>query len=98
MEAKEDIEITMSDMMDNELQSFKNKNKNYNITFDKDGKKISVYYTSERQNQLQMTTFELRAMSYAMVIQGIHENLNWHLTINYYDYQTKTLLESKVIR
>ena len=41
---------------------------------------------------------ELRSMLYAMVIQGMNENPDWHVTINYYDYKTKDLLESKIIR
>lgn len=97
-EAKEDIEIVMHNMMIEELESFKRANENYNMTFDKDGKEISLYYTMENKNELRIITFELRSMLYAMVIQGMNENPDWHLTINYYDYKTKDLLESKIIR
>lgn len=97
-EAKEDIKIVMNNMMGEELESFKSANENYNIMFDKEGKEISLYYTTENKNELRIFTFELRAMLYAMVIQGMNENPDWHVTINYYDYKTKDLLESKIIR
>ena len=97
-EAKEDIKIVMDNMMGEELESFKSANENYNMMFDKEGKEISLYYTTENKNELRIFTFELRAMLYAMVIQGMNENPDWHVTINYYDYKTKDLLESKIIR
>lgn len=97
-EAKEDIKIVMNNMMGEELESFKSANENYNMMFDKEGKEISLYYTTENKNELRIFTFELRAMLYAMVIQGMNENPDWHVTINYYDYKTKDLLESKIIR
>ena len=88
----------MVNMMYEELDSLKNINEEYDIKWDKECKEFSVYYDKSVDSKLIATTMEYRMILCATVVQALDGNRDWHLTINYYDYNSEELLKTETIR
>lgn len=97
-EAKKDVKVAMVNMMYEELDSLKNINEEYDIKWDKECKEFSVYYDKSVDSKLIATTMEYRMILCATVVQALEGNRDWHLTINYYDYNSEELLKIETIR
>lgn len=95
-EAKEDIRISMFNMLDKNL---KNKENEYRYEWNEDCSIVSVYYNSAKElsyiKNLHIITTSLLCST---TIQALNKNPDWHLNINYYDYNTEELLKTEIIR
>lgn len=95
-ESKEDIIISMFNMLDENLEDKKNE---YRYEWNEDCSIVSVYYNSVKEPSFIKNLYiSTTSMLCSTTIQALNENPNWHLTINYYDYDTKELLNTEIIR
>jgi hypothetical protein len=97
-EAKKDVKLAMRNMMYEELYSLKNINEEYDIKWDEECKVFSIYYDESVDSKLIAITMKLRMLLSATVVQSLEGNRDWHLTINYYDYNTEELIKTEIIR
>lgn len=95
-EAKEDVKIAVFNMLDENFVDIKNE---YKYEWNEDCSIFSVYYDSDKnQSFLENLYISTISMYSATIIQTLGDNPDWHLTINYYDYYTKELLSTEIIR
>lgn len=95
-ESKEDIRISMFNMLDENLEDKKNE---YKYEWNEDCSIVSVYYNSVKEpSSIKKTYISTASMLCSTTIQALNENPNWNLSINYYDYDTKELLNTEIIR
>lgn len=97
-EAKVDVKVAMINMMYEELDSLKNINAKYDIKWDDECKVFSVYYDESVDSKLIATTMKYKMLLCATIVQTLDGNKDWHLTINYYNYNTEALLKTDTIR
>ena len=95
-ESKDDIRISMFNMLE---ESLKDKKGEYKYEWNEDCSIVSVYYNSVDElsfvKKLHISTVSTLC---ATTIQALNERPDWHLTINYYDYNTEELLKTEIIR
>lgn len=95
-EAKEDIRIVMFNKLGKTLKDVEGK---YKFEWNEDCSVVLVYYNSDEgllyRNNLSIVTV---SMLCSITSQALSENPDWHLTINYYDYNTEELLKTEIIR
>lgn len=95
-ESKEDIKIAMFHMLE---ENFKDQDNEYKYEWNEDCSIVSVYYNSVDEPSFMKNQYiSATAMLCSTTVQALNENPNWHLTINYYDYDSKELLRSDIIR
>lgn len=95
-ESKEDIKISMFNMLD---ENFKNIENKYKYKWNDDCSIVSVYFNSINEPAFVKNLFiSTTSMLCSTTIQALNGNPDWHLTINYYDYNTKKLLKTEKIR
>ena len=97
-EAKEDLEKYLENQMNEGVDSLKNINENYTMEWDQEYKKISIYYEDSDKDKIGMVKLQLNIRLCSMLKQALNGNSDWKLTIQYYDYNTKELLSTEVIR
>ena len=95
-EAKEDLEKYLEIQMYEEIDNLKKLNENYTMEWDNEYKEVSIYYEDSVKDKMGIK--EWRLFLYSLLKQGINGNSDWKLTIQYYDYNTRELLSTKVIR
>ena len=95
-EAKEDLEKHLEIQMYEEIDNLKKLNENYTMEWDNEYKEVSIYYEDSVKDKMRIK--EWRLFLYSLLKQGINGNSDWKLTIQYYDYSTRELLSTKVIR
>ena len=95
-EAKEDLEKHLEIQMYEEIDNLKKLNENYTMEWDNEYKEVSIYYEDSVKDKMRIK--EWRLFLYSLLKQGINGNSDWKLTIQYYDYNTRELLSTKVIR
>ncbi len=94
-ESEEDLKISMDNMIKN---NFKDKKDEKKYEWNEDYSVISMYYNStEELSLIEKLHISSVSLSFA-TIQALKGNSDWHVTINYYDYNSKELLKSEIIR
>lgn len=97
-EIKDDLVIYFSDMIYEELNCLKYINKDYDIKWDKEYKEFSVYYDESVESKIIAKSMRVKMLASSSFIQTLNGNGDWHLTINFYDFQTKELLHKEIFR
>ncbi len=97
-EAKDDLKIVMSSMINEEVASLKNINEAYHIKWNDDYTVFSVYYDKSVETKILATEMRLSMKLCAIINQALNGNPDWHLTINFYDYKTEELIKTETIR
>lgn len=97
-EAEEDIKINLLNIIHEMRDSLKQINENYDIEWDNECKEFSIYYDESVDKKVIVIEIKLKILSSASLMQVLDGNENWHLTINYYDYNTRELLKTELIR
>ncbi len=90
----EDLKLNAIDILYDTVDSLKNINENYDIKWNDDYTEFSLYYDSNK-NFMPLKTIFIGSVVYTQVFNGVSD---WHLKINYYDYETKELLSTETIR
>lgn len=90
----EDLKLNAIDILYDTVDSLKNINENYDIKWNDDYTEFSLYYDSNK-NFMPLKTIFISSVVYTQVFNGVSD---WHLKINYYDYETKELLSTETIR
>lgn len=94
-EAKEDIKIAMINSIKEKLSD----SDKYTYNWNEDCSIISVYYNSTDELSFTKKLYiQTVSMLSSVTLQALNKNPDWHLTINYYDYNTKELLNYEIIR
>lgn len=97
-EAKEDLEKYLENQMYEGIDTLKKLNENYTMEWDNEYKQISIYYEDSDKDKMGMIKIQLSVRLSSMLKQALNGNSDWKLTIQYYDYNTKELLSTEVIR
>lgn len=97
-EAEEDFKLNTINMMNEEINDLKDFNEGYNIEWDDEYKEFSVYYDKNANKKVVDIFTKMRIMITSILMQVLNGNENWKLTINYYDYITKELIGTEIIR
>lgn len=97
-EAKEDFKISLINSIYEELDSLKKINEKYNIEWDNACKEFSVYYDTSIEKKVITAKIKMKIFTSSLLLQTLDGNADWHLTINYYDCNTKELLKTETIR
>jgi len=98
-DVKEDIKIVQLNAVDDVNKNLKGKNENYYFELDKENNIFSVYYDeSIKEDTITNSFINFAIWSPYSIYQVLNGNEDWHVTINYYDYNTKELLKSDIIR
>ena len=95
-ESKEDIRISMFNMLEENLEDKENE---YKYEWNENCSIVSVYYNSvDEPSFIKNLHISTATILCATTIQALNEKPDWHLTINYYDYNTEELLKTEIIR
>ena len=97
-EAKDDIKASNKKSLTKEIKSLKKLNENYDIKWNDDYTIFSVYYDESIEEKVTAQTLKVRILYSSITSQALNNNPDWHLTINYYDYQTNELLKTETFR
>lgn len=97
-EAKDDIKASNKKSLTKEIKSLKKLNENYDIKWSDDYTIFSVYYDESIEEKVIAQTLKVRILYSSITSQALNNNPDWHLTINYYDYQTNELLKTETFR
>lgn len=97
-EAKDDIKASNKKSLTKEIKSLKKLNENYDIKWNDDYTIFSVYYDESIEEKVIAQTLKVRILYSSITSQALNNNPDWHLTINYYDYQTNELLKTETFR
>mgnify|MGYP001623747273 FL=1 len=97
-ESKEDIITSSKNTLNDELKSLKKINNNYNIEWNNNYSLFSVYYEKGVEEKVISNTMKTSILFSSMILQALNNEQDWHLTINYYDYQTNELLNTETFR
>ena len=97
-EAKDDIKASNKKSLTKEIKSLKRINENYDIKWNDDYTIFSVYYDESIEEKVIAQTLKVRILYSSITSQALNNNPDWHLTINYYDYQTDELLKTETFR
>lgn len=97
-EAKEDIEKYLEIQMYKNIDTLKHLNENYTMEWDNEYKEVSIYYEDSVKDKMGIKEVRLRTCLHSLLKQGINGNSDWKLTIYYYDYNTRELLSTEIIR
>lgn len=97
-EAKDDIKASNKKSLTKEIKSLKKLNENYDIKWNDDYTTFSVYYDESIEEKAIAQTLKVRMLYSSITSQALNNNPDWHLTINYYDYQTNELLKTETFR
>lgn len=97
-EAKDDIKASNKKSLTKEIKSLKRINENYDIKWNDDYTTFSVYYDESIEEKAIAQTLKVRILYSSITSQALNNNPDWHLTINYYDYQTNELLKTETFR
>lgn len=97
-EAKDDIKASNKKSLTKEIKSLKRINENYDIKWNDDYTIFSVYYDESIEEKVIAQTLKVRILYSSITSQALNNNPDWHLTINYYDYQTNELLKTETFR
>ena len=97
-EAKEDLEKYLEIQMYEGIDTLKNLNENYTMEWDNEYKEVSIYYEDSVKDKMGIKEVRLRTCLHSLLKQGINGNSDWKLTIYYYDYNTRELLSTEIIR
>lgn len=97
-EAKDDIKASNKKSLTKEIKSIKKLNENYDIKWNDDYTIFSVYYDESIEEKVIAQTLKVRILYSSITSQALNNNPDWHLTINYYDYQTNELLKTETFR
>ena len=97
-EAKDDIKASNKKSLTKEIKSLKKLNENYDIKWNDDYTIFSVYYDESIEEKVIAQTLKVRILYSSITSQALNNNPDWHLTINYYDYQTNELLKTEIFR
>ncbi len=90
----QDLKLNAFDVLYDTKDSLIDINENYDIQWNDDFTDFSLYYDSSR-NFMPFRTIFIGSGIYLQVFNG---NPDWHLNINYYDYETKELLRTETVR
>lgn len=93
-EIKEDLKIILEDTLSKAKNSLKSRNPQYDMKWDKEHKEFSVYCSKTEE----VNILEITLLSCSSLLQTLDGNGDWHLTIKFYDFQTKELLKTEVVR
>ena len=97
-EAKDDIKASNKKSLTKEIKTLKKLNENYDIKWNDDYTIFSVYYDESIEEKVIAQTLKVRILYSSITSQALNNNPDWHLTINYYDYQTNELLKTETFR
>lgn len=97
-EAKDDIKASNKKSLTKEIKFLKKLNENYDIKWNDDYTTFSVYYDESIEEKAIAQTLKVRMLYSSITSQALNNNPDWHLTINYYDYQTNELLKTETFR
>ena len=97
-EAKDDIKASNKKSLTKEIKTLKKLNENYDIKWNDDYTTFSVYYDESIEEKAIAQTLKVRILYSSITSQALNNNPDWHLTINYYDYQTNELLKTETFR
>ena len=97
-EAKDDIKASNKKSLTKEIKTLKKLNENYDIKWNDDYTTFSVYYDESIEEKAIAQTLKVRMLYSSITSQALNNNPDWHLTINYYDYQTNELLKTETFR
>ena len=97
-EAKDDIKASNKKSLTKEIKSLKKLNENYDIKWNDDYTTFSVYYDESIEEKAIAQTLKVRILYSSITSQALNNNPDWHLTINYYDYQRNELLKTETLR
>lgn len=97
-EAKDDIKASDKRDLNKEIKSLKKINKNYAVKWSDDYKTFSVYCNRALDEKVTNQTLKIRILFTSIISQALDNEEDWHLTVNYYDYQTNELLNTETFR
>ena len=97
-EAKDDIKASNKKSLTKEIKSLKKLNENYDIKWNDDYTTFSVYYDESIEEKAIAQALKVRILYSSITSQALNNNPDWHLTINYYDYQRNELLKTETLR
>lgn len=97
-EAKEDIKQAWLNSIYEQRDSLKKLNEEYDIKWNDEFKEFSIYCDESVDKKLIAIEMKLTILSCSSLMQVLDGNEDWHLTINYYHYNTKQLLKTETIR
>lgn len=96
-EAKSDILANINTSLKAEISSLKKINDHYDINWNDDYNIFNIYYDTATEKS-RGNIMRLKIFYSSMLLQAFNDKLDWHLTINYYDYKTSELLRTEIIR
>ena len=96
----DDIKINTLKRLVDARDSLKEVNNNYNIEWNDDYRVFSIYYEDSIESDKPLIYLETYGMCYStsLLMQCLSGNEDWKLTINFYDYNTKELIKTEIIR
>jgi len=95
---EEDIKIKFLNKIMDINEKLKENYEGSYIEWNQDKSIISIYYNESVESNLFTNVMHLEILSFSYINQVLSGNKDWHLTIKYYDYQTKELLKTTIIR
>lgn len=97
-DAKEDTKNAFLYRMNLVRGLLKNMNEGYDIQWDRECKSFSVYYEESIESKGIYTDMTLAMLSCSIAVQALNENPDWHLSINFYRYDTGEFIKTETIR
>lgn len=93
-EAKEDVKIYTLNLLDEILED---KDGSYRYDWNEEITLVSIYSNSKDNTINNLHTWSTILLS-SITLHALDEKTDWHLTINYYDYNTEELIKTEIIR
>lgn len=97
-EAISDYKISLINNLNKLSNSLKDINGNYNITWNLNFSEFNIYYEESVKSKVIYYEMYLKILKSSIILQTLNDNNDWHLKINYYNYDTNELLSSQTIR
>jgi len=97
-DAIDDIKMRLLDTVKDRNEFLKDNYKDCYIEWNQDKSMISIYYDESMENKVFNNFMKLEILSFSYLNQVLDGNEDWHLTIKYFDCQTKELLKTDTIR
>lgn len=97
-DAVDDIKARALDTIKDRNEFLKDNYKDCYIEWNQDKSMISIYYDKSMEDNTFDNFMKLEILSFSYLNQVLEGNKDWHLTVKYFDYQTKELLKTDTIR
>lgn len=97
-EIKEDYRIAKINIMYELRESLRGINEKYDIKWDDKFEEFSVYYDKSVDSKVIASEIRSGILTSSINIQALDGVSDWHLTVNYFDYNTGELLKTEIFR